>query len=42
MWLIDQDENEINSGDAYEAFNNMCFDDWIPLENSENIDTEDI
>jgi hypothetical protein len=42
MWLLDQDENEINSGDVYEAFNNMSFDDWRPLENSETIDTEDL
>ena len=42
MWLLDQDENEINSGDVYEAFNNMCFDDWRPLDNSETIDTEDL
>lgn len=42
MWLLDQDENEINSGDVYEVFNNMSFDDWRPLENSETIDTEDL
>ena len=42
MWLLDQDENEINSGHVYEAFNTMCFDDWRPLENSETIDTADL
>ena len=28
MRLLDQAENQINSGDVYEAFSNMCFDDW--------------
>jgi len=39
-WLLDEDENEIEVGDVYNTFNNICFDQWRELEEDDILDTE--
>lgn len=41
LWLLDENENEIHSGDVYNAFNKTCFDQWKSLEEDEILDTEE-